>query len=630
MPQGGDAAAPAAVRRVHHARGDELDRLPLQHSGRGERLGVHGAALALHQRSRATELHPDQRVQLVSTAATRSPTRRAATTHYFYDEVHRLLPQTYPPARRFRLQVDARLDASSYTIDFADFEQVGAPLRAAGRLGLGDQPRRRPDAASPTRPPRSTRRSRPPGRAARCGSRAGRSGSSSHIVVNNITIRGAGMWHSTVDRRPGIGFYGNYAPNAELQRAPVGLPDLRRRAGAQRQRQVNGIGGAINNSTVDHSGSSTPRSAPGWTVRSPNLMFNRMRLRNQTADAINFHSGVTNSSVTNSHFRNTGDDGLAMWSEPRRRQRRQHLHHNTVAAADRWPTASRSTAAANNTVTDNRVIDSGLQQGGGIHVGQRFASTPLGTHRRAAQHDHPLRQPRPELAVRRGRAVVRRPRRGDDRPGQRRRHSSSSRARTRRSSSSPAPASATSSTQRRDDHGVGTFVVQEQVGGSPDVHQRARRPAWGAPQAVYNCGVGFTVIDGGGNVRRSSDTTRPAAVWPTPVFPPYLPEGSVSISPSALDVRLAGHGDDERGPGRHGHQQRRRRRPRRSRSSITGDFAQTNNCGTSLAAGASLHGQRDLHADRGGQPHGHAHDHRRRRARPRSASPARARRPGPC
>ena len=31
-----------------------------------------------------------------------------------------------------------------------------------------------------------------------------------------------------------------------------------------------------------------------------------------------------------------------------------------------------------NTVSDNRVIDSGLSQGGGIHVGQRFASTPLG------------------------------------------------------------------------------------------------------------------------------------------------------------------------------------------------------------------------------------------------------------
>ena len=46
-----------------------------------------------------------------------------------------------------------------------------------------------------------------------------------------------------------------------------------------------------------------------------NLVFSGMRLRNFTADAINFHSGVTNSRVTNSDARNAGDDALAMWSE---------------------------------------------------------------------------------------------------------------------------------------------------------------------------------------------------------------------------------------------------------------------------------------------------------------------------
>ena len=35
----------------------------------------------------------------------------------------------------------------------------------------------------------------------------------------------------------------------------------------------------------------------------------------QIADALNFHIGVTNSIVRNNFIRNTGDDGLAMWSE---------------------------------------------------------------------------------------------------------------------------------------------------------------------------------------------------------------------------------------------------------------------------------------------------------------------------
>src|ERR1700758_798547 len=48
--------------------------------------------------------------------------------HHFYDEVHRLFSTTYPAGTTFKLQVDSEDTASSYTIDFADFENVGAAL----------------------------------------------------------------------------------------------------------------------------------------------------------------------------------------------------------------------------------------------------------------------------------------------------------------------------------------------------------------------------------------------------------------------------------------------------------------------------------------------------------------------
>src|SRR6201999_954307 len=51
--------------------------------------------------------------------------------HHFFDEVHRLLPQTYPAGTTFKLQIDAEDTASSYTIDLADFENVAAPLTHA-------------------------------------------------------------------------------------------------------------------------------------------------------------------------------------------------------------------------------------------------------------------------------------------------------------------------------------------------------------------------------------------------------------------------------------------------------------------------------------------------------------------
>src|SRR5437870_1738508 len=40
-----------------------------------------------------------------------------------------------------------------------------------------------------------------------------------------------------------------------------------------------------------------------------------MRIRDTTADGINFHGGVTSSTVTNSDIRNTGDDGIATWAD---------------------------------------------------------------------------------------------------------------------------------------------------------------------------------------------------------------------------------------------------------------------------------------------------------------------------
>ncbi|NEE44325.1 mycodextranase, partial [Streptomyces sp. SID8455] len=46
-----------------------------------------------------------------------------------------------------------------------------------------------------------------------------------------------------------------------------------------------------------------------------NFTMKNTRILDQTADGVNFHYGVTNSTVTNTFVRNSGDDGLAMWAE---------------------------------------------------------------------------------------------------------------------------------------------------------------------------------------------------------------------------------------------------------------------------------------------------------------------------
>ncbi len=58
--------------------------------------------------------------------------------HHYYDEVHRLVGQM-SQGNKVRLQMDAGDTAPSYTIDLADFEQVGgAGTQPAGYLSLTD------------------------------------------------------------------------------------------------------------------------------------------------------------------------------------------------------------------------------------------------------------------------------------------------------------------------------------------------------------------------------------------------------------------------------------------------------------------------------------------------------------
>ena len=93
--------------------------------------------------------------------------------HHFFDETHRLFTTTYPAGTTFKLQVNSEDTAASYTIDFADFEQVGAALtQPAGSVSVVSE------GADPTGANDSTTRSTPrsprAGRGGRCGSRRAR------------------------------------------------------------------------------------------------------------------------------------------------------------------------------------------------------------------------------------------------------------------------------------------------------------------------------------------------------------------------------------------------------------------------------------------------------------------------
>ena len=98
------------------------------------------------------------------------------------------------------------------------------------------------------------------------------------------------------------------------------------------------------------------------------------RIQDTTADGVNLHDGVSHVTVQNTFVRNTGDDGMAMWSD----QNADHDNafiHDTVAQ----PQLANGFAVYgghDNTVSDDIAADT-VTQGGGIHVGNRFGSVPV-------------------------------------------------------------------------------------------------------------------------------------------------------------------------------------------------------------------------------------------------------------
>ena len=503
-----------------------------------------------------------------------------SNAHHFYDEVNRLFGTTYPAGTRFRLQVDADSTASSYTIDFADFENVAGPLaQPAGSVSItsrGGDPSGVADSTAAMNSAISAAGAGgtvwiPPGTFKILG----------HIAVNNVTIKGAGMWHSRTqgDR---IGFYGNFAPTPS---AGVHLADFAIFGNVQERNdgdQVNGIGGAMSNSTVDRVWIEHTKVGAWMDGPFTNLVFSGMRLRNFTADGVNFHNGVTNSRVTNSDVRNAGDDGLATWAE-QNADVNDSFDHNTV----QYPILANGIAiygGHDNFVTDNRVIDSGLTQGGGIHVAQRFASTTLGrtdvlrnTIIRSGSLD-----PNWQFGV--GALWF------DARDG----------AMTGLTNvdniliqQSPFEAihfvSGSNITNVHINNATiqntGTWVVQEQVGGAATI-TNSTATGTQAPGPIYNCGVGFTLTDGGGNSGIFGSSACQNIT--SPAFPPYLPDNGslISISPTTLGFGTVATGSSSAPQAVTVTNTGTASAPVGS-IATSGDFSQANSCGTSIAAGAS-------------------------------------------
>ena len=311
--------------------------------------------------------------------------------NHFYDEQRLLLGRTYKAGDTVRLAAPAGSNASATVIDLMDSELVAPPtvdVAAVNVLRFGADPTGRHDSANAIDKAiafaqKSHRKVYVP---------PGTYQVNRHIIVDNVTIEGAGSWytiftgHQVTLSTPapdgsvhtGVGFYGKYvadggSTNVHLSGFTI-EGDVRDRVDID---QVNGIGGALSNSTI--SDLYIQHTKVGIWLDGPmnNLKITNNVIVDQIADGINFHTGVTNSVASNNFIRNTGDDAMAMWSE-KTEDANDTYDHNTVQT----PVLANGIAVyggTDNTVSNNLIADP-IREGSGIQLGSRFGSEAFTGH----------------------------------------------------------------------------------------------------------------------------------------------------------------------------------------------------------------------------------------------------------
>ncbi|MFD7899820.1 CARDB domain-containing protein [Streptomyces sp. NPDC059743] len=275
-----------------------------------------------------------------------------ADARRLFDESHALLSTTYPVGTKFRLQRDANDSASFYIIDLIDLEQVAPPASKPAECtsitAYGAVP---DDGNDDTEAIQRAVTADQEGAISCVWIPAGQwrqekkiltddplnRGQYNQVGISNVTIRGAGMWHSQLytltEPHQAVGSInhpheGNFGfdidNNTQISDIAIfGSGTIRGGpGGAEGGVGLNGRFGKntkIANVWIEHAnvGVWVGRdydNIPDLWGPGDGLEFSGMRIRNTYADGINFTNGTSNSRVFNSSFRTTGDDSLAVWA----------------------------------------------------------------------------------------------------------------------------------------------------------------------------------------------------------------------------------------------------------------------------------------------------------------------------
>ncbi len=234
----------------------------------------------------------------------------AGNEHHFFDEAHALIGDISVGSTVI-LRKEADDMAATITLDLVETEQVGAPLpQPANSVSIKDcgaVPDDNNDDSAAIQ---------------KCIDQAqafnkvlyipqGQFQSfSKTLSAQNVKLQGAGMWYSAI-----VGF------NAQINCWGAGgckffdfalFGDTVQRDDASPE---TGFRGNLSNSTIQNIWIEHLKVGIWPDKGSGPIAISSVRIRDLMADGVNFYSGTHDSFVENSHFRNTGDDAIAAWSD---------------------------------------------------------------------------------------------------------------------------------------------------------------------------------------------------------------------------------------------------------------------------------------------------------------------------
>src|SRR3954471_5663753 len=228
-----------------------------------------------------------------------------ARTHHFFDNARLLLGQNVQAGDKVAFEAAG----TQVTVDVADFEQVAAaaepPAGSVSVASKGADPSGQGDSTQAFRDAISAAQGGvvwiPPGDYRLTSSLNG---------VQNVTLQGAGSWHSVVRTSRFID-QSSSAGSVHIKDFAV-IGEVTERVDSNPDNFVNGSLGP--NSTVSGMWLQHLKVGLWLTGNNDNLVVENNRILDTTADGLNLNGTAKGVRVRNNFLRNQGDDSLAMWS----------------------------------------------------------------------------------------------------------------------------------------------------------------------------------------------------------------------------------------------------------------------------------------------------------------------------